>query len=159
MKVFLINSLLLLSLVFANSSCDEAKEVNSDALKKEIDQRKPRRIKPFEITEEGYNKGRELVQLLENGDSTAINALSQQYVAIVKKIDLLKNSPGNLHKIESEIYDAYRHGLSQGLTPVENAQVEDTFILYTAPIESPDSSKIWSIKLSKRFLIMNMNTP
>lgn len=148
-------SFLILSSFF--SSCNEGSDQNTGVFKEEIENRKPKRIKPFQIIDEGYKKGREVVKALDLTDSVGrtIDSLQEAYVADINNVDLHEGFPANLHKVESEIYQAYQHNLSNGLSVSENIQMEDTFLLYTAPV-TEDTSKIWSIKFSKRFLIMNM---
>lgn len=155
-RLFLTSfSFLILSSFF--SSCNNGSDQNTGVFKEEIENRKPKRIKPFQIIDEGYKKGREVVKALELTDTAArsIDSLQEIYVADINNVDLHHGFPANLQKVESEIYQAYQYNLANGLSLSENIQMEDTFLLYTAPVSS-DTSKIWSIKFSKRFLIMNM---
>ncbi len=130
-------------------------------IREDMEQHQIVKVTDAEITEEAFNKGRIVMKKLEK-----IHAGSESADSLAKankiKIKWLVPGAANALEIERQLVEAYLASVINGGMEDNVQRMENDTLLYTKPVTEKlkDGSEtvkgIWSIRLSKKQLILSM---
>jgi hypothetical protein len=131
-------------------------------IKEDMNQHKIVKVTDAEITEEAFAQGRQVMMTLDkrNNKPEAIDSLS---TANHVKIKWLVPGATNALEIEKQLVEAYLASSINGGMEDNVQRLNSDSLLYTHPVteKMADGSEtvkgIWSIRLSKKELILGMN--
>lgn len=156
----LIKKYFLLILLLFAAACNTNTKVDRQAINKEIENRKIKRVREAEILEAGMQKGREISKESEKALLNLLQKAIEQHgvagaveycnTSVIPLMDSLQNEhqaeiSRTSHKLrnpqnkpddtEAEILDAYLYNEEEGLELRENVQItQDEVVLYNRPI-------------------------
>lgn len=191
MKYFILITLLGAFL----PACNNAQQMDRQAVLEEMKERELKHVLPGEIMEAAYVQGDSTAQAVQShiiqqyqasGSPLSLSEFLQQYVksgldslekeyeAKIQWIAATDTASSQLTDLEQQILQAYLYNIENNLEVSHNVQrVDDESYLYTKPVtlnalqqkptslqQAPaDTSQflgMWSIRLSKREIILNM---
>jgi hypothetical protein len=131
-------------------------------IKEDMSLHKIVKVTDAEITEQAFAQGRKIMKAIGNidGQTVAIDSLSK---ANQVKIKWLVPGATNALEIERQLVEAYLSSSINGGMEDNVQRMETDSVLYTQPVteKMEDGSEtvkgIWSIRLSKKDLILGMN--
>lgn len=178
MKNFLLYTFLIAGTLFYQSCDQSSDQLDTAAIKEELNNRKIKKISEADILEASFEKGRKLIDTLNlekkkiNSESTdtlntqfrlgalqpVIESLQQVSKAEIKKIVPADLDANGVRKPEKEILEAYQYNAAQGLKVDDNVQILEQYIFYSAPImESGELKGMWSVYFDKGEVVKGIN--
>lgn len=156
-KVFMLLSILFLAACGGSLSDEQRKKIKED-----MKQHKIVRVTDAEITAAAFAKGRGVMEGLKSTSNKNLNTDSLE-AASHTKITWIAPGAKNALEMEQQLIEAYLESfINGGLT--DNVQrLETDSLLYTYPVTekladgSENVKGMWSIRLSKKDLILSMD--
>lgn len=155
MRLYNILVLILVS-TFTFSSCED-KKVNTAALKDELNARKIKKVKSGEIIAFAENKGKALLEELENMNATERDSLVLASHCLLKIATL--DSIAHLTAMEKAVFEAYEYSFNEGSILPDNVQSfeNDSRIMFSRAtrIDSTQMEVVF-IKFWRKYLVLEM---
>jgi hypothetical protein len=119
-----------------------------------------RKVTEAELTQEAFDRGKEIIDLIEKNPNQS-DSIAQNHHVIIRWID--PSSP-DATELERQVIDAYLNSAIMGNAVSDNVQKLGTdSLLYSKPVvtELPDGSVqvkgLWNVKMSKKYLVLGMD--
>ena len=119
-----------------------------------------RKVTDAELTQEAFDRGKEILDLIEKKPDLS-DSIAQSYHVSIRWID--PSSP-DATELERQVIDAYLNSVMMGSTVTDNVQkLGMDSLLYSKPVvtELPDGSVqvkgLWNVKMSKKYLVLGMD--
>lgn len=179
MKNTLIQLFLGLTIIWF-SACENGNDsIDTGAVRKEMSERKIKKISEIEILEASLSKGKKVIDSLnleksKTEESSSIDSLNQQYrmgvmqpvvdilqqinKAEIKKIIPSDLSTQSIRQTEKKIFEAYDYNISQGMRVDDNVQILDKYVFYSSPIlDNGELKGMWSIYFDKGEIVKSLH--
>jgi hypothetical protein len=179
MKNAFIQLFLGLTIISFSACQNENDSIDTTAIRKEMNERKVKKISEIEILEASLSKGKKVIDSLNTeksitDESSNTDSLNQQYrmgamqpvvdiLQQINKAEIKKIIPSDLNaqsirQTEKDIFEAYTYNISQGMRVNDNVQILDKYVFYSSPIlDNGELKGMWSIYFDKGEIVKSIH--